>query len=252
MGNLAADPRIADVVKSGRIRLALFLPQYAKDAATGEIRGLGVGYIAIEFARGLAERLRVEMTIVEHPTPLKALDCIKSGACDLAFLGIEPSRVAEIDFSPPAIQFDYTFLVPAASSLDRVASADRRGRRIAVVRNHASTFALTRIVKHAELIGSDLPDAAFELLRDGNADAFAAPREVLDDYSVKLPGSRVLDDSYGINNVGIALRKGQAGRLAFISEFAEDAKASGLLERIITRGGLHGFRIAPRGKTGSD
>ena len=34
-----ADPRVADLVRAGKIRAALFLPQYTEDPATGEIRG---------------------------------------------------------------------------------------------------------------------------------------------------------------------------------------------------------------------
>lgn len=243
---MTADPRIADLALAGEIRLALFLPQYTKDAATAELRGLGPGIVMLEIGRALAARLGVKLSIVEQPTPRAALECIKAGGCDLAFLGIEPSRAAEIDFTPAVLEFDYSFLVPAHSPLRHFAEIDRPGPRIAVVRNHASTMALTRIVKHAELIGFDLPDDAFELLRSGNADAFAAPREILVDYSGKLPGSRVLDESYGVNRVGIAVAKHRDGILSTCTEFVEHAKASGLIARIIENGGLggrRGFRV---------
>ena len=35
----AADPRVADLVRAGKLRVALFLPQYTKDPVTGELRG---------------------------------------------------------------------------------------------------------------------------------------------------------------------------------------------------------------------
>jgi len=243
---MTPDPRIADLIEAGEIRLGLFLPQYAKDAAGGECRGIGIGFVAIAMMRALAERLDVAMRVVEFPTPPTTVGGLKTGACDLAFMGIEPSRTAVLDFTAPVVQFDYTFIVPVGSPLQHAAACDRPGLRIAVVRGHASTLELTRIAKHAELIGFDLPDDAFDLLRSGKADAFAAPREVLLDYAAKLPDSRVLADAYGVNNVGIAVAKGHAGRLAFISAFAEDAKASGLVGEIIARGGLRGFRVAPR------
>lgn len=239
---MPADQRIADLVQAGEIRLALFLPQYTKDSATGELRGLGPGVVMLEISRALAARLGVKLTIIEQPTPRKALECIKASGCDLAFLGIEPSRAAEIDFTPAVLEFDYSFLVPARSLLRHFADIDRPGHRIAVVRNHASTMALDRIMKRAELVGSDLPDDAFDLLRSGNANAFAAPREILVDYSIKLPGSRVLDESYGVNRVGIAVAKHRAGLLSYCTEFVEDAKSTGLIARIIDDGGLRGRR----------
>jgi polar amino acid transport system substrate-binding protein len=244
--SLAADPRVADLVQAGKIRLAVFLPQYAKDPATGEIRGVGTGFVAAELVRALAARLRIEMQIIGYLTPSKAVECLKARECDLAFMGIEPSRADEVDFTPAVVQFDYTFLVPTGSTIRSVKDADQPGIRIAVVRNHASTLTLTRIVKHAELVGADVPDAAFDLLRGGKVHVFAAPREPLMDYAATLPGSRVLDDAYGVNNIGVAITKGEAGRLAYISEFIDETKSSGLVRDAIERGGLPTFRVAPR------
>jgi polar amino acid transport system substrate-binding protein len=140
---------------------------------------------------------------------------------------------------------EYTFLVPAGSSIQRIADADRPGVRIAVVRDHASTLTLSRMVKHAELTYAATPDPTFELLRTGQADAFASVRPVLLAYAAKLPGSRVLEDHYGANLVGIVVPKGRTERLAYISEFIEQPKASGLVRQAIERAGLPGHRMAP-------
>ena len=243
---LAADPRVADLVQAGKIRLAVFLPQYNKDPATGEIRGVGTGFVAAELIRALAARLGIAMEIVGYPTPAKTVEGLKAHECDLAFMGIEPSRAGEVDFTPPVVQFDYTYLVPAGSTIRNIGDADQPGMRIAVVRNHASTLTLSRIVKHAELVGADLPDEAFDSLRNGKVHVFAAPREPLLDYAATLAGSRVLDDAYGANNIGVAIAKGQTGRIAYLAAFMDEAKASGLVRAAIERGGLPTFRVAPR------
>src|SRR5262245_43877357 len=243
----ASDPRVADLVQSGKIRTALFLPQYTKDSATDEVRGLGMGIIALEVTRALATLLGVEMQVIEQPTPPKAVECLNTSACDVMFLGIEPSRLAAVDFTPSFAQCDYTYLVPSGSPIRSVADADRTRGHIATVRGHAAAIVLGHIVKSAEIIAADLPDAAFDLLRTGKADAFALPREQLLDYCAKLPGSRVLEEAYGVNKTGMAIRKGQPGRLDYISEFIEEAKASGLIQGIIERNGLRGFQVSPRG-----
>lgn len=237
--------QVTELVATCEIRVALFLPQYGKDAVSGELRGIGTGFIAIEIVGVLAKRLGVELRLVECPTPPKAVEFLKNNACDLAFLGIEPSRATEIDFSPPIFQFDYTYLVPAGSALRGAGDMDRPGIHIAVVRHHASELALRRIVKHAELVGSELPDDTFDLFRAGQADAFAFPRDQLLAFSAKLPGSRVLKDRYGINRVAMAVTKGRAGWLAYVSEFAEEAKASGLVQRAIERAAIPGFEVSP-------
>jgi len=242
---MTADPRVADLVQAGKIRVAIFLPQYAKDPATGALRGIGMGFVAMEMGRALAERLGVDLAVMENSTPVAAVQALKSGACDLGCLGIDPSRAAELDFTAPVVQFDYTLLVADGAPIQTFADADRPGKRIAVMLNHASTFALKRMAQHAELVGTELPEAAFDLLRRGQADAFAAPRAQLLDYAEQLPRSRVLDAGYGVNNAGIAIRKGRTDRLAFMREFVEQAKTSGLIADIISRGGLRGFRVAP-------
>jgi polar amino acid transport system substrate-binding protein len=115
------------------------------------------------------------------------------------------------------------------------------------VRNHASTNALIPVLKKAQLVYAETPDPTFSLLRDGQADAMASVRSTLLPYSARLTGSRVLDDHYGANINRIVIAKGNAGRLAYINEFIEEAKASGLVQRAIDRVGPAGARVSPAG-----
>ena len=101
--------------------------------------------------------------------------------------------------------------------------------------------------KQAEVVYAETPDPTFDLLRTGRAGAFASTRPVLLDYSTQLPGSRVLEDRYGANLNRMVVPKGKAGRLAYVSEFVEDAKASGLVRKAIERGGTRGVTVAPPG-----
>ncbi len=241
------DPRVADLVQAGKIRVALFPWMYTKDPVTGELRGIERGVVLIEIARALAARLGVELLPVEYPNPPRVLEGLKVGAWDVAFLGIDPARLAQVDFSPPYLQVDSTYLVPAGSSIRSVADADRPWVRIAVIRNSVEELALRRILKRAELVYAETPDPTFDLLRTGHADALASARPALLEYSLKLPGSRVLEDRYVVNLVAMAIPKGQAGRLAYISEFIEEVKASGVVQRAIERAGLRGVQVAPPG-----
>jgi arylsulfatase A len=239
-----ADPRVADLVRADRLRVALFLPQFEEDPVTREPRAHPV-YFAV--ARALAARMGVGLRVVGHASPPKAVECLDRGECDVAFMSAnEPSRAVQVDFSPPVFELDYTYLVPAGSSIRRVGDVDRASTRIAVVRNHASTFALSRLLRHAQQVDADTPDAAFDLLRIGRAAAWASVRSTLLPYAERLPGSRVLDDRYGSNLMAIAIRKGQPARLAYIREFVDQAKASGLVQQAIDSAGERGMRAAPR------
>jgi polar amino acid transport system substrate-binding protein len=240
------DPRVADLVQAGKIRVGMHSIMYTKDPRTDELKAASTGIILLDIARALGARIGVEVLPVGYPTIPEMLTCVTSGTCDIGFMGPDSSR-SGVDFSPPILQLDYTFLIPAGSSIQGIADADRPDVRIAVVRDHASTLTLSRIFKHAQLVYAATPDPGFELLRTGQADAFASIRAVLLAYSVKLPGSRVLDDRYGANLLGMVVSKGQDARLAYISEFIEQAKASGLVQQAIERAGLPGHQVAPAG-----
>jgi polar amino acid transport system substrate-binding protein len=141
-----------------------------------------------------------------------------------------------------------TYLVRPGSTISSVPEGDRGGVRIAVPRGDLVDILLTRQLKQAELIRADTVIGAFEALRSGQADVSALPRPNLLQWSSQLPGSRVLPDRFGVNFVAIAVPKGQTGRLAYITEFIEDAKASGLVQQAITRAGLRGVQVAPAAK----
>ena len=50
--SLLADPRVADLVQAGKIRVALFPPQYTEDPATGELRPFAAGIVSMGGKRG--------------------------------------------------------------------------------------------------------------------------------------------------------------------------------------------------------
>jgi polar amino acid transport system substrate-binding protein len=84
-----------------------------------------------------------------------------------------------------------------------------------------------------------------DLLRSGQVDAMASVRPLLLLYSDRMPGSRVLEGQYGTLDLAMAVRKGQPGWLAYVSDFVEEAKASGLVRRALERAGMRGVEVAP-------
>jgi polar amino acid transport system substrate-binding protein len=236
----SADPRVADLVKAAQVRVALYVPQYTKNPVTGELGGW-----CVDIVHALGAQLGIKGVPVEHPNPANALTSIASGACDAGIIGIEADRATKIDYSPPIVEADYTLLAPAGSLYRSIADADRPDVRIAAVRHHASTIALNKILKHATFVYADMPEPTFQILQRGDADLFASLHEVLRHYVVRLPGSRVWESRYGFNSLGFGVPKGHAARLAFLSEFAEHAKASGIIQKAIDGSGWSGIRVAP-------
>lgn len=64
----ATDPRVADLARAGKVRVGLFLLQFIKDPATGQLRSVWV-----ETARAFAGHLSVQLDVVEHATPPEPL-----------------------------------------------------------------------------------------------------------------------------------------------------------------------------------
>ena len=159
----APDPRVADLVRAGQVRVALFLPQYTENPTTGEIRG---DVHLVEIARALAARLGVKLVLVDYPTPKTAVEGLKAGSCDVAFMGIDRSRTGELGFSPPFAELDFTYGAGRLFNPQRRRRGPTRGPHRAI-RNHELTLALSRILKHATLVYTDTPEPAFDLLKTG-------------------------------------------------------------------------------------
>jgi polar amino acid transport system substrate-binding protein len=236
-----ADPRVADLVRAGKLHVGLFLPQYSKGPD-----GLKTS-VWVETARAYAKRVGIPLVVVEHATPPEAIACLKAGGCDLLFLPLDARAAGVGDFSNPIFQFDYTLMVPAGSALTKVADVDKPGVRIAAVRNHASTNEFVRQVEQAKFVYAETPEQALALLRDGRADAMASARPDLLLLSTKLPGARILVDRYGAMLNRIVVPKGRTDWRAYANEFVEEAKASGAVHQFIERGGSGGINVAPAG-----
>src|SRR5262249_17730177 len=146
------DPRVAEFLRAGKLRVGLYLPQYGRGPN-------GITTTAwVEATRALAEDIGVPLVIVEHATPPDAIACLAQGRCDLLALPFDSRAAAVGDFPNPMYLFDYTLMVPAESNIAKVTDVDRPDVRIAAVRNHASTNELVRQVKQAGFVYGETPE----------------------------------------------------------------------------------------------
>ena len=88
-------------------------------------------------------------------------------------------------------------------------------------------------------------DSAFRRFADEGLEVLAGLRPRLLTDAEALPGSRILDGQFTAvqQAVGTA-RRNEAGA-AFLRDFVEEAKASGLVARLIERHHVRGLSIAP-------
>lgn len=234
---------LADLAPTGKLRLGINFSNFlltAKDPATGEGRG-----IAIDLGRELGRRLGVPVEVVGYPSPGELADAAGKGVWDVGFLGAEPKRANEIDFTAAYVEIEATYLVPPGSTLNSVAEVDREGVRIAVPQKSAYELYLSRTLGHAKLVLEQGADNAFKRFVGDKLEALAGlkPRLVTDHDM--LPGSRILDGRFTAVQQAAGTPKGRAAGAQYLREFIEDAKASGLVARTIEKNAVRGLTVAP-------
>ena len=200
-----------------------------KDAA-----GDPVG-VAPDMAREIAQRLGVPVKYVTYKTPGELADKGGAGTWDIGLIGAEPQRAEKIAFTPAYVRDRGDLLVPAGSPLKSIADVDKQGVRIAVTGRAAYGLWLERNIKQAELVRTDTLDSAYEQFVRDKLEALAGLRPRLLSDVAKLPGARILDGKFMAVQQAVGTARKNAAAAAFLREFVEEAKASGLVARLIER-----------------
>ncbi len=208
---ISAESR-AQLAPTGTLRIAVFTGNPvigSKDKATGEVTGT-----TVILGRQLAERAGVSARIIEYPTVAKLVEDAKAGAWDIGVVAFDPARKNVLDFAPPHMVVDLTYLVGPGSTIRSVTDADQPGVRIAAARGAATALLLARTLKQATLAPAENEPAVFALVKDGKAEAMAQNRYMLLGLADALPGSRVLEDCFAAAEMTIVLPKGRPAALA--------------------------------------
>jgi len=135
--------------------------------------------------------------------------------------------------------------VPADSKIRSVEEIDHKGVRIAVAARSAYDLYLSRSIKNAELVHATGLDASYELFVREKLDALAGLRPRLVKDVLNLPGARVLEGRFTAVQQAVGTPKARVAAAAFLAAFIEEAKASGLVARLIERHGVQGVNVAP-------
>src|SRR5262245_8365383 len=209
-------------------------------AMTPEPRG-----VAPDVARELGRRLGVPVEFVGFDSAGKLGDAVKSGAWDVAFLGAEPQRAADIAFTAAYLEIPSTYLVPAGSPIRSVDEVDREGVRIAVAEQSAYGLYLNRTIKRARLVLTKGLDASFDAFVNEKLEALAGLKPRLLTDVAKLPGARVLDGQFTAVQQAIGTPRNREAAAQYLRAFVEDVKASGLVAEAIARHAVPGVSVAP-------
>lgn len=242
--NSSPTPEVRQVLApTGKLRVGLYLgapSSVIKDPATGEMKGVG-----FDLGKELARRMGIAFEPIVYPTIGDLIGNATTGQWDVTFVSITPERAKSMDFTSPHLGIEFGYLVPTGSPISSIADIDRPGVRVAVALKGSSDSILSRDLKNAEIIRVQGQAGAFEVLKSEKADAFSAIKSNLFELSGQLPGSRVLDGYYAIDQQGMAMPKGRDLALAYANKFVADAKSEGLVKKAVERSGLRGAVETP-------
>ncbi len=182
----------------------------------------------------------VAVAYVPFASPSQVAEAARSDAWDIALIAAEPARAESIAFSAAYVEIEACYLVPQGSPFRSAADVDRPGTRIAVSAGTAYDLYLTRSLKHAELQRTNGQAGAVDLFVTGKLDALAGLRPALNRQVEELPGTRILDGRFTAVQQAIGTKPGNRAGAAFLQEFVAEAKASGLVARLIERHGVAG------------
>jgi polar amino acid transport system substrate-binding protein len=235
----SVDPALrAALAPTGTLRVGVYPgspSSLVKDPKTGEEAG-----VAHDLGVALGERLGVPVRIVQYSRVAQVVDALGRGEVDFTFTNASEARSRAVDFTPPLVHVELGYLVPVGSPIARIADVDRPGMRIGVTQGSTSQATLGRQFRSARLVPAASMADATQLLQQRGVDAFATNKGILFELSDGVPDSRVLDGRWGLEHMAIAIPKGRAAALPFVTAFGEQMRSSGRLKAIVERAGLRG------------
>jgi len=234
---------IAELAPTGVLRAAVNLANFllvTGKSAAGDPEG-----VSPDMAREVARRLGVEVKYLPFKSPGELADAAANGAWDIGLIGAEPQRAETIAFTAAYCEIEATYLVPAGSSLKSIGDVDAAGVRIAVTGRSAYGLWLDRNIKKAELVRTDTLDSAFDQFVRDKLEALAGLKPRLLTDLENLPGARLIDGKFTSVQQAIGTPRKNTAGAAFLRDFVEEAKASGMVARFIDSHKVRGLNVAP-------
>jgi polar amino acid transport system substrate-binding protein len=234
----------AELAPTGVLRAGINMSNFLLVTGTGP-NGDPQG-VSPDIAKAVADRLDVPVRYVPFKNPGELADAATDDVWDIGNIGAEPERARTIRFTAAYVEIEATYLVPPGSPLNSVEEVDSEGVRIAVSARSAYDLWLSDNIRHATLMKAEGIEASYDLFVAQGLEALAGLRPRLVSDVERLPGARILDGRFSAVQQAIGTKPDRPAAAAFLAEFVEEAKASGLVQRLIDTHGVTGrLTVAP-------
>jgi polar amino acid transport system substrate-binding protein len=236
-GSASADGLKDEIAPTAKLRVAIGISP-AGGAYWSTKTETGYAGVPVDLGKAMADQLGVPVEYVAYPNSGQITDAAATGAWDVSFLPEDPERAKKIAFGPIYEVAEATYIVKAGSTIKDFATLDQVGVKVVAVNDTTTMRGAVAHLKNAKVTGYQTYDEIFNLLKNGEVDAFALSRDQLNALAKKIPGSRVLDETFKQTVTAVAVPLNHPLSLEYASKFMTEAKSNGLLRKAFDNNGL--------------
>jgi polar amino acid transport system substrate-binding protein len=245
-GPASADDLKDQIAPTGKLRVAIAISPAGGAFWSTRTASGGYAGVPVDLGKAMAAQLGVPVEYVAFDNSGQITDAIPKAVWDVAFLPKDAVRETKMAFGPIYEVVDATYIVKAGSTIRNFAELDQPGVKVAAEYNTTTMRGAVAHLKKAKVIEYQTIDEIFDLLKNGEVDAFALSREQLKAMAKKIPGTRVLDETFKQTVRAVAVPLNHPLALAFVSKFMTDAAINGILRKAYDDNGLKGRPVAVR------
>lgn len=233
----------AQLAPTGVLRAGINLSNFL--LVTGRSESGDPTGVAPDMAREIAAALGVPVKYVTFKSPGELGDQVGKDVWDIGLIGAEPQRAEKIQFTAAYVEIEATYMVPEGSPIQSIADVDKKGVRIAVSARSAYDLWLVNNIRNATLVQVSGLDAAYEKFMSDKLEVLAGLRPGLLKDVEKAPGLKILEGKFTAVQQAVGTAKANGEGAAFLADFVEKAKKSGMVQGFIERHKVKGLSVAP-------
>jgi polar amino acid transport system substrate-binding protein len=242
-GLASADALKDEIAPTGKLRVAIAISPAGGGFWSTKTGAGGYAGVPVDLGKQMAAQLGVPVEYVVHQNSGQITDEASKGVWDVTFLPKDPQREIRMSFGPIYEVADATYIVKAGSLITNFQTLDQPGVKVAAVNDTTTMRGAIAHLKQAKVAGYQTYDEIFGLLGRGEIDAFALSRDQLNVIAKKIPGTRVLDETFKQTVTAVAVPLNHPQSLAFVTGFMTEATANGALRKAYDDNGMKGTPI---------
>jgi len=235
-----------DIAPTGKLRVAIGISAAGGAFWSTKTESGSYAGVPVDLGKEMAAQLGVPVEYVAYPNSGQITDAAGKGAWDVTFLPRDPERETKMSFGAIYEVADATYIVKAGSPVTDFATLDQPGVKVAAVNNTTTMRGAQAHLKNAEVTGYQTYDEIFNLLKNGEVDAFALSRDQLNAMAKKIPGTKVLGETFKKTVTAVAVPLNHPQALAFVTTFMTESVSNGILRKAYDSNGLKDSPIRTR------